>query len=98
MSGLVGNPGDSCSHVHNERIFQFVCMYTVEKLMFDVLKWSLIENIRLAVTRAELVSFNRTHLFLLFFFNSGPFYDNFTHIETCQSVGGAKGKYPGKTT
>ena len=35
-----------------------------------------------------------------FFFDSvqRPFQDYFTHIETSQSVGGAKREYPGKTT
>ena len=39
-------------------------------------------------------------LFFLFFFNSvkRPFQEYFTHIETSQSVGGAKREYPGKTT
>ena len=43
--------------------------------------------------------------FFFFFWGGGgggsvkrPFQDYFTHIETSQSVGGAKREYPGKTT
>ena len=36
--------------------------------------------------------------FVVVFSVKRPFQDYFTHIETNQSVGGAKREYPGKTT
>ena len=38
------------------------------------------------------------NLYNFFFFLMIQFQDYFTHIETSQSVGGAKREYPGKTT